>query len=303
MVAGQFDPDPHGALDVGVRKGPWSAQILTDTLDIRWAPEAKWGRAWVASRTEVGAVGLLISPWDDGQPRPERGFAGSTVGGQAGVIAYLPHGFYAGVSGTAYYAWFSDLPATEVELPDPTPWLTADGLLGWWSKPVHGWLRAGVDHDRLGAAVQPHVHGTVTTDAPWRVAPLAEVRAGWAKDQSLLTRTRLGGMNPYVVPLAGAGWAEFWVERYAALRAGPRVKLETDVGAFEHGVVVDVAVWSEAGADTARAWGLGSLNRWSGDRWFVQADVGWGAGLVRVAGVSPLAAWLQVGIDWGVGGR
>lgn len=50
--------------------------------------------------------------------------------------------------------------------------------------------------------------------------PRFELRAGWARGQDRVLRTRLGGLNPYVVPLAGAAWAEWLVERYVAGRAG-----------------------------------------------------------------------------------
>jgi len=50
----------------------------------------------------------------------------------------------------------------------------------------------------------------------------------------------VGGLNPYVVPVAGAAWAEWWVEDYVAVRAGGEVHtptvdvlLFTDVAAFD----------------------------------------------------------------------
>src|SRR5262245_906835 len=52
-----------GIFDVGLRKGPLSLQILTDTLDVRYAPERPRGRHWLALRIETFAAGLMISPW------------------------------------------------------------------------------------------------------------------------------------------------------------------------------------------------------------------------------------------------
>lgn len=307
MVGGQFDPDSHGALDLGVREGPWSAQLLTDTIDLRWAPEGERGRAWVASRTELGAVGLLITPWQGGRPAPEQGIAGFYTGGEAGALAYLPAGAYLGVSGMAYYTWFSEIPATEVEVPGPTPWLRAEAVAGWYGEAAHAWVQAGAQHDRFGAAVQPHVQLTATThwEAPARwavpVVPRAELRAGWSAGQSFLTRARVGGLNPYVVPVAGAGWAEWWADQYAVSRLGPELQLHLDGEnhRLTHSLVADAGfVWTPADGRLS-VWGLGLLSRYQRDRVWVQGDLGWGGGVPRAPGVAPWCGWVAVGRDWG----
>lgn len=52
LAGAQIDSDSHGEFDVGVRSGPWSAELYTDTLDLRWSPAHEHGRSWVAARAE-----------------------------------------------------------------------------------------------------------------------------------------------------------------------------------------------------------------------------------------------------------
>lgn len=298
----QIDAQPAGVLDLGVRTSDVSLQLFTDTLDLRWSPEWDRGRAWVAGRAEYGAVGLLHAPWLDGAPAPERGFSGAYAGGEAGAVRYLPHGLYVGAAGSAYYTSFRSTPSTAVAVPEPTPWLGIDALAGWWSSHTHVWVRAGLQHDRLGAPVQPHAHLVATSAGDHRLGHLAELRAGTARGQSILTRTRVGGMNPYVVPVAGAGWAEWWAESYALARVGPRLKVESGGHTTTHALVADVGVVDDTvAAGTAphqTIWGMGLLQRWDGPRWFVQADLGWAGGIPRVSGTPSWSGWLLVGRPW-----
>jgi len=298
MGGASIDAAPHGVLDLGVRRDDVSLQLLTDTLDLRWAPESDRGRAWVAARAEYGAVGLLHSPWHAGAPAPELGFGGAYVGGEGGALRYLPRGFYAGAAGFAYHTSFSERPATAVDVPEATPWLGADLIGGWWSPHTHVWARAGMQHDALGEVVQPHAHLVATSAGTARFGHLAELRAGWAQGQSVLTRTRVGGMNPYVVPVAGAGWAEWWAQTYAIARLGPRLALESGQSTFTHAVVVDAGTVDDAWSDATTVWGVGLLNRWDGEAWFVQTDLGWAGGVERADGVSAWSGWLLFGRGW-----
>ena len=304
QAAGQIDPGAHGVADLGVRRGAWSAQLLTDTLDLRFAPEQDRGRAWVALRAELGAVALLIAPWADGAYAPEQGFSASYLGGETGLVRYGAHGLYAGVAGHAYRVSFSELAVTQVEVPAPTPWLSLDAVAGLYRDKAHAWVRVGGQHDALGDPLQPHIHATVTTttlDRP--LGGVAELRAGTARGQSILTRTRVGGLNPYVVPLAGAGWGEWWSETYAIARLGPQVVQERSGHTFRHQVVVDGGVADDQTAGSASQsaflWGLGSLNRWSHARWFADLDLGWAVGVPREADTFAGSLWFAIGQDWG----
>ena len=46
MMGGEFNSDPHGVADVGWRSEDWQAQLLTDTIDVRWRAEREhiWAR-------------------------------------------------------------------------------------------------------------------------------------------------------------------------------------------------------------------------------------------------------------------
>jgi len=302
MVGASIDPSPNGVVDLGLRREALSLQLLTDTLEVRWAPEGDHGRSWLAARAELGAVGLLISPWFDGTPVPEAGFAGGYLGGEAGRIRYLPHGFYVGGSTFAYYTAFYEIPSTQVPVPDPTPWLGLDALGGWWSPHTHAWLRVGVQHDTLGAPLQPHAHLQVRSASDTPIGHRAALHAGTGRGQSILTRTRVGGLNPYAVPLAGAGWGEWWAETYAIARLGPQVCHTVGENLFTHALVFDGGVVDDALGDQVSeltsVWGVGALHRWEGLRWFAQADLGWAGGLTRTSDVPRWSGWLLVGKPW-----
>ena len=72
MFGGEVSATSFGIADLGLRKGPLSLQLYTDTLELRYAPDLARGRYWVAARVEAFAAGLLISPWRDGAPDPAR---------------------------------------------------------------------------------------------------------------------------------------------------------------------------------------------------------------------------------------
>lgn len=289
-------------IDLGVRRQAWSAQLLTDTLDLRFSPELAHGRAWVALRGELGAVGMVHAPWAGGRPVPEQGFWGAYVGGEAGALRYGPHGLYGGVSTRGYRVSFIEGPSTEVRIPAPTPWLLAELVGGLYRDRGHVWMRLGVQHDALGEALQPHAHLTATASPGGELGAVTELRAGVAQGQSFLTRTRVGGMNPYVVPVSGAGWGEWWAETYAIGRVGPRLSVDKSGHVFTHRLVVDGGVADDrtvaSQSDLAMVWGLGSLNRWTHDRWFADLDLGWGAGVPRDRSAPPLSAWFAIGQSW-----
>lgn len=77
------------------------------------------------------------------------------------------------------------------------------------------WLRAG-------AQLTPR----------WRVQ--VEESASWGAGEDDLTRVRVGGMNPYVVPLPGLPWAALLCERFAAAQASvhvrPSLRWRSEVG-------------------------------------------------------------------------
>lgn len=286
---GEVNASSHGVFDLGVQRGPLSIQLFTDTLDVRWAPESAGGRWWVAARGEALAAGLLISPWTDGAPDPSRALYAQYAGLEGGWIRYQRYGVYAGVTASARVYFFEARDEqTTIPVPGTTSLVTADMVLGRWSPELHVWARLGADVENT--TVQPHV----AVEAIWRpvapVAPRLELRAGAAYGQDFLTRTRLGGLNPYVVPLAGAGWAEFWVENYVAARLAL-----TWTGRYtEVGAAMDAAAFDEQ-----LATGFALLLRGHWRRFFAEAQLGWAPWLHRQPGVLPLSAWFLIGAEWG----
>ncbi len=286
---GEFNASPHGVVDIGVRKGPFTAQLLTDTLDVRYAPGYESWRWWAGARVEAYTAGLLPSPWSDGAPAPQQALAASYIGLDGGLITYLPHGFYVGGQASARGYTFSQLDKTTVPIPEDTLVATPEVLLGFWSPGVEAQARAGADV-RQGH-VAPRASGEIALRPAWQVAPFLEARGGWARRQDFLTRTRLGGLNPYVVPLAGAGWAEFYVQNYGAVRAGPSVAGEYG----ELAVFADAVVFDER---SRPLYGFGGRVRFQSDALFLDTAAGWSPNLPRTGGHAPVTVWVVAGLDW-----
>ena len=285
---GELNSAPHAVVDLGVRKGPLSAQILTDTLDVRYEPGYETWRWWVGGRFEVGAAGPLASRWSDGAPDASSSFLASYVGVDTGVVTYLPAGFYVGGEASVRGYTFGHLDPTMIPVPDETLVVSPALLLGWWQPWARFELRGGADVQP--SIVAPRLAAEAVLQPDWWLAPLWEIRAGWAKDQDLITLTRLGGLNPYVVPLAGTGWAEFYVEKYAATRVG--VSLSSELG--ELAVFTDTATFDDHEPIT----GFGAMARFNQDQLFVEAIGGYAPFVERKDGTLDMSVWLLAGIDW-----
>lgn len=295
MLGGEIAPRSFGILDVGLKKGPLSIQILTDTLDVRLAPELKTGRYWVGARVQTFAAGLMIAPWTAGAPDDTRAWQAGYVGADAGWLRYLPRGVYAGLAGSArlYFFWADE--RVPVRPPGLTPLFTLDGVLGHHTPSSHLAVRAGADS--TFSRLAPHVYVEGVVRPAWAVAPRIEVRAGVAMGQDDIMRTRLGGLNPYVVPLAGAAWAEFWVENYIALRAGPSLRLPLP-GRVSH--TLELAVISDvAGVAGRLTAGFAVLARWQLGRIFLDGAFGWAPWIERQADIGRVSGLLLLGAHWG----
>lgn len=286
-----LDAAPHGVLDLGLRSGPWSAELYTDTLDLRYAPADASGRSFVALRLGALAAQMLIAPYKDGAPDPRQALLSPHGALQLGHYVYLDHGLYLGLEGEARLFLFFGTDQTAIPVPDPTWVLSPRLVIGHWSPALE--LRFESGSDVLADRVAPRVSGyfRLTPDGP--VAPRVELWAGSGRDQGALLRTRLGGLNPYVVPLAGAGWAEHWVEDYAVARFGPRFSFGAPEVQAQVSLVADVALHDER-TDL----GLGLLARVDGEPWFVELDLGYSPTLPRAEGHSRLAAFLLAGARW-----
>lgn len=293
-VGAELSTRSFGIVDLGLRKGPFSIELLTDTLDLRYAPALRNGRAWVGMRVEAFAAGLMLAPWTNGAPDPGRAWNAGYGGIDGGWMRYLPASFYAGLQGSARLYLFWATEQTVVVPPGPTPLFTAEGVLGHYTAQSHFWVRAGADANLQ--TVAPHIVAEATVRPDWVIAPRIEVRAAWAMNQDVVMRTRLGGLNPYVVPLAGAAWGEFWVESYVALRAGPSVRTSLP-GRGPHSLELAL-VGDLAGFDGQTAAGFAALGTWRYRRLFAQASFGWAPWITRQPDIGRVAGFVLVGADW-----
>lgn len=311
-AGGQIDADSHGDANVGLRAGDWTFALRTDAPEITWAPGGERGRSWVSARGHAFAALMFISPWTNGAPDPARAWSAASAGLEAGWVGYGPHGAYFGGRGALDGVFPYARPDGAGIVPAARAVGTLDAIVGWWRPEAHAWARAGVDlasADRAAGAPAggemvraPHLVVEALWMPDWRVdrlavAPRVEVRAGVADGQDDLLRTRLGGLNPWVVPLAGAAWAEWWVEDYAAARLGGTVGVgETGPGAL--GVRVspfaDLATFD---GEAAVGFGLG-VRAWRG-RFFVDATGGVAPWIERAPGVGRTSLWFSLGWDWG----
>jgi len=130
---------------------------------------------------------------------------------------------------------------------------------------VRQWLRAGW---QLQANVRTQVYQT----------------AGWGDQSDDLVRARIGGTNPYHIPLAGAPWSAFLAERFFSLQWSWHFRIFREI---ELGVLGDVVVV----ADELREGHPGQVGVHGGVGAFV--DFRWRAWQVDLrGGWSPTQRWL-----------
>jgi hypothetical protein len=238
LIGGEFNTDSHGILAAGLRSGPVSILYNTDTLSAVVEEEGERGRWWAQVKGQAGVAGMFPFPWTDGAKDPSMGLSAYTLGAEVGAVRYLGHGLYGG---------------------------------GWAG--VHYWAFAPTNAGEL----VPQLSAVVAVHTSGFFRPIAEIRAGVSSNVTPITATRLGGLNPYVVPLAGAAWAEFRVDDYAVARLGPGVASER----WRAGLFADLA-WF----DGREAVGIGSLGSVSGGPWTVTVIGGVAPWLERPSGVA-----------------
>ncbi len=283
-VGAEINRDGHGMVDVVAAGRGWRVALLTDTLELSFRPEHQRGRSWLDLRGQAGAAGLAISPWTRGEPDVARAQLAFTAALQGGSIAYGPGGTWVGLTGGVTRWAFAPKSEATGEVSEDRTVGQAAGVFGVHRSGVSGWGRVGVDVQL--AAASPFAHGQATwSPDEWLLAPYLQIHAGTAENADVATATRLGGLNPYVVPLAGAAWAEFWVEDYAAVRAGPALNL----GDWTLAPVGDVATF-----DADAAYGLALTARWEHGRWDIDGAVGVAPDLDRPDGVTAGAAYFRL---------
>jgi hypothetical protein len=121
------------------------------------------------------------------------------------------------------------------------------------------------------------------------------LHAGSAANVDDVTATRVGGLTPYAVPLAGAAWAEFHAEDYVAFQLGPEVGGSQRGLTWQASLTVD-SVWF----DHRRELGFGARGKYTHRGRFIELALGYAPWLERPGSVA-MAGWVLVGADWGKG--
>lgn len=122
--------------------------------------------------------------------------------------------------------------------------------------------------------------------------------SGVAQDD--LVRVRAGGLNPYVVPIAGLPWATYLPDKLLSSEIALHVKVlkDSEVGLLANGALMpasDLARRAEA-----EGWGgvtgLGLFGDWRFGDWQLDTRVGLAPNSAWLDGDGPyLSAWLSVG--------
>ncbi|MCA9490594.1 MAG: hypothetical protein KC621_11755 [Myxococcales bacterium] len=297
----ELETDSHGILDLGVRSGDWSAQLFTDTLDLRWEHAYGRGKVSVGLRGAGFAAGMFISPYTAGAPDRDRAQLVQYVGPDVLAQRWLGHGWYAGGEGFARAHHFTPMGDATLVVPD-TVWLRGDAVIGGWFADGARSVRAsmGVDVSTVDGRISPHAAGEARARLEAEVAPFGELRAAWAEDADDLLATRLGGMTPYHVPVAGLAWAEVWAQDLVAARLGA----QWTHGGLEVPVFVDGAAWilpedrSSPDPDAAATVGFGGGLGYRSGTWSARTTVGVAPFWERPEGTWPVSVFFLLGTDW-----
>ncbi len=130
---------------------------------------------------------------------------------------------------------------------------------------------------------------------PWLRCQLRE-QAGMGAGEDDLTRTRIGGMNPYSLWIPGTPWAHYLSEDYLGGSGSLHFGV---VDGLELGPLLSAVVLRDphrTGADEAGvAWGAGLLVDWRFGAWQVDARGGFSPSLADASGEAAWSALAGVG--------
>jgi hypothetical protein len=280
---------------------------------------------------ERNFAGLLLDYWQRGIEDTSRGIKASYFAGEIYLKANLPHDSYLELN-TGIRRWiFGRLGSTNPALVlPPNAWVFEPRLrYTWWNLqhdaafvdahrmfPRIVGLAAGLD---LGLDLRSETAAWGDPADPrndpgslifmlrqwfragWQLHPVLRTQlfqvASYGHAEDDLTRARVGGLNPYVVPLAGAPWAAFISEKFLSLESSWHVRIfdQIEAGILLQGILIE-DVTREGRIDTYDfLFGLGA---------FIDARF-WGFQLDIRAGWSPSIDWQsssgQFGLYCGLG--
>ena len=140
---------------------------------------------------------------------------------------------------------------SDFDPPDPRNAPSERGLL------ARQWLHAGWQaHGRLRVQLAQH--------------------AAYSDGEDDLSRQRIGGLNPYVVPLPGAPWAALLAGNFGSAAASAHVRLLGDVEAGPLVAAVHLQDPHRTGAEAwGTQWGAGGFLDWRHGPWQADLRVGW----------------------------
>ncbi|MCA9542351.1 MAG: hypothetical protein KC620_25815, partial [Myxococcales bacterium] len=289
LLAYDFDPWLAG--------GRPSAVLNTDTLRLG-LDDIQLGDRWrvgLALAGEYAVAGLLTDYHVDGASVPERGFKASYVEAEARLKRLFSGGAWGELTlrGRRWFFARAADTAPDLALPPESYAFMPRLDLGWWRLAddagwrtrhrffprLHGFavgVQAGVDvrsaSGPWGAADGSALRNDPETVTPlvrqWLLAglPLAsrlrlelDERAGYGLHEDDLTRARIGGLNPYVVPVPGAPWAAWLADRFVGGRLALAVRAVADVEVAPTVAAVYLRDVHRAGDDAAGVvWGAGA---------------------------------------------
>lgn len=301
-LGGEVSEAPHGILNLGIKNQNWSAQVYTDTLDIRYSKELSTGRAWLGTRVAAFAAELFFSPWVRGRHEPEQAIRATYGGLDGGYIHYLPRHFYLGAYFDARFYNFGALgDAVDTwHIPGDTWRLQGFGVMGYWTDSLQGKVNAGVDFLITGGVIRGEAELLWHPTGSF-ISPFLEHRSGKIAPLGLLSvssivQYRLGGLNPHVVPVAGMAWAEAWVDAYVAHRVG------LEYVGDDHGVAgfVDHAYYLLSQKEARHALGVGVKNWFQVGAWQVTCVAGFAPVVYRpgASSIPAISGWFTLGRDW-----
>lgn len=146
----------------------------------------------------------------------------------------------------------------------------------WWRSSARRWghpTDPRNDDERLNVSVAQWASIGAGTDGA-RAQISQRLRIGFDEDD--VNRARIGGFNPYTVPLAGVGWPAYLSSRYASARGSLHFAV---AGESELGLAVDGVVLRDPLRDGNPGYGaLGAVSAFVDvriDQWQFDAHFGW----------------------------
>ena len=115
-----------------------------------------------------------------------------------------------------------------------------------------------------------------------------------------LVRLRVGGLNPYSVPLVGAPWAGYLAGNLAAIDASLHVRVwrEHEIGVLVDGVALDDADRTGVLARPAVLAGLGAFADLRAGSWQLDLRGGWSPTLRPGSVAGGFSLFAAIGWGW-----